>query len=230
MNIRNLFFFAVCCLLGASMAQAQSSSKRFSLGLKVGANFSRLNDLSYQTPRLDMSGLPVLNGGQIVYDFFQQNDARTTGLTGGLYARFGNRFFIQPEVLFSVKGGKFDIIRQGLETLSVPVKVGTIDLPVLVGFRLGPLRINAGPMASLPVLGGNLKASFKEYTTQPFNQTAKKAQLGYQAGIGLSLAGMQLDLRHEGGLSKRIIQDVHELTDVTSSRSNLWQLTVGFGF
>lgn len=230
MKTRFLLAFALGCLFFSTAARAQSSSKKFSFGLKAGANFSRLNDLSYQTPRLDAGGLPVLSGGQVVYDFLQQNDSRTLGITGGLFARFGRKIYIQPEVLFSVKGGKFDIIRQGLETQSIHAKIGTIDLPVLLGVRLGPLRINAGPMASLPVLDGNLKTTFAEYTKQPFSETTKKAQMGYQAGVGLSLLGLQLDLRYEGSLRKTTIQDVNELTNLSSSRSNLWQLTAGFGF
>ncbi|MEZ0608010.1 outer membrane beta-barrel protein [Fibrella sp. WM1] len=214
-------------LLTSGTLLAQSGAKKITVGLKVGANFSKLDNLSYRTPRLDQHGLPVLSGGSIVYDFFQQNDARSAGLVGGLFARFGNRFYVQPELLFSVKGGRFDIIRQGLETESVKVKVGTIDLPVLLGVRLGLLRINAGPMASLTVLDGNLKGTFAQYGSQPIGETAKQATLGYQAGVGLTLAGLQLDLRHEGGFTRTVA--VGGAT-TQPTRSDLWQLTVGFGF
>ncbi|CCH03127.1 hypothetical protein FAES_5128 [Fibrella aestuarina BUZ 2] len=213
--------------LVATAALAQPGTKKVTVGLRIGANFSKLDNLSYQTPRLDPNGLPVLSGGSVVYDFFQQNDARSTGLVGGLFARFGNRFYVQPELLFSVKGGRFDILRQGLATQSVNVKVGTIDLPLLLGVRVGPLRLNAGPMASLTVLNGNLKEAIAHYGSQPIGETARQAAVGYQAGIGLSLAGMQLDLRHEGGLTgKPATSDA----GTQSTRSNLWQLTVGVGF
>lgn len=56
-------------------------------------------DLALQTPRLGTDGLPVLSGGKLVYDFFQDNDIHTLGVVGGGYARFGNRFYIQPEPL-----------------------------------------------------------------------------------------------------------------------------------
>lgn len=216
-------------VLLSSASLAQSSTKKFSVGLRVGANFSKLDDLSYQTPRLDMNGLPVMSGGKIVYDFFQQNDARSTGLVGGVFARFGNRLYIQPEVLFSVKGGRFDIIRQGLETRSVNVKVGTIDLPLLLGVRLGPLRLNAGPMASLTVLNGDLKGALSQYGSQPISETAKQAKFGYQAGVGLTLSGMQLDIRQEGGLSGGTTSSGNAASGA-SGRTALWQLTVGFGF
>lgn len=228
MRNRLLQLIALLGFLTFSGAATAQSGRKFSFGLKVGANFSKLNDLSYQTPRLDMNGLPVMSGGKIVYDFFQQNDSRSTGLVGGVYARFGNRIYLQPEVLFSVKGGQFDIIRQGLATQSVNVKVGSIDIPLLLGVRLGPLRLNAGPMASLTVLDGNLKEALSQYGSQPISETAKQAKIGYQAGIGLSLAGMQLDLRHEAGLGNNASSGDPAVS--SSLRPSLWQLTVGFGF
>jgi len=210
---------------------AQSTGKKFTAGLRLGANFSRLDELSYQTPRLDGNGLPVMSGGKIVYDFFQQNDARSTGLVGGVFARIGNRVFIQPEVLLSVKGGKIDLIRQGMETQSIDLRKATIDIPVMLGFRLGPLRLNAGPMASLTMLdSGNLKETLKHYSSQSLRLTSKEAQLRYQAGIGLNVMRMQLDLRYEGGLGDlKNPFSMAPAEEPAVPRANLWQLTVGFG-
>ncbi|GHB75327.1 outer membrane beta-barrel protein [Persicitalea jodogahamensis] len=229
-NLFNLLplLFVLCF---SSPTQAQLPAKKFSWGLKVGANFSQLDDLSYQTPRLGADGLPVLTGGKIVYDFFQQNEGHTTGLVGGAYARIGRKIYVQPEILFSVKGGRMDLIRQGLETRSFDAKVGTIDLPLLLGIKLGPLRLNAGPLASLRVLDGDLKGALKEYNSQSVRQTVRQAQLGYQAGIGLSFSGMQFELRREGGLGKSVFSSGEPSTQAdVSTRSSLWQLTVGFGF
>lgn len=212
-------------VLLSSATVAQSTTKKFSVGIRAGANFSQLADLSYQTPRLDVNGLPVLSGGSVVYDFFQQNDTRSVGLVGGVFARFGNWLYIQPELLFSMKGGQIDLVRQGLATQSFNVKVGTVDLPLLLGVRLGPLRLNAGPMASLRVLNGKLGESLKQYGSQPLAETVKQVTLGYQAGIGLSMAGMQLDLRHEAGLPL----SSSDASGNAAIRPSIWQLTVGFG-
>ncbi|QJW90315.1 PorT family protein [Spirosoma taeanense] len=220
-------------LFTATNGLAQSSGRKFSFGVKVGANFSQLNNLSFSTPRLTANGLPVMSGGQVVYDFFQQNDARTTGIVGGLFARFGNRLYLQPELLVSAKGGKFDVIRQGLATQSVDVKLTTVDLLLLIGVRLGPLRLNAGPMASLTVSeSGNLKATVQQYTNQPISKTAKQAVFGYQAGGGITLGGLQLDLRYEGNLSDLSSVGIQTPNNDTrfSTKASLWQLTVGFGF
>ncbi|GAB3893182.1 hypothetical protein GCM10028803_07040 [Larkinella knui] len=207
--------------------------KFFTFGLKVGANFSQLNSLELKTPRLTSGGIPVMSGGQIVYDFFRNNDNRTTGIVGGAFFRFGRKLYLQPELLISAKGGKFDLIQTGLATQSIDVKFTTFDVPVLVGFKLGPLRLNAGPMMSLTISENkNLKDSFKQYTTQPIDETFKQAVFGYQAGAGLSLAGFQVDLRYEGNLS-----DLSQIGIQTpgnderfTTKSTLWQLTLGYAF
>lgn len=54
-------FFTLAGLLLTQVAPAQSL-KKFTFGRRVGANFSHLDDLSYQTPRLDGIG-PVYRPG-----------------------------------------------------------------------------------------------------------------------------------------------------------------------
>ncbi|GAB3935078.1 outer membrane beta-barrel protein [Larkinella terrae] len=223
--------FILLFLLPAISYGQFGGGKLFSFGLKVGANFSQLNTLEMKTPRLTSGGMPVMSGGQVVYDFFRNNDSRTTGIVGGAFFRFGRKLYIQPELLVSSKGGKFDLIQTGLVNQSVDVKFTTFDVPVLIGFKLGPLRLNAGPLMSLTISEDkNLKDSFKQYTTQPIDETFKQAVFGYQAGVGLSLGGLQLDLRYEGNLSD--LSQVGIKTANTDARFNtkstLWQLTLGY--
>lgn len=147
--------FALTFLL-SSATLAQSTATKFVVGIKIGSNFSQLDNLSYQTPRPDWNGLPVL-----------------------------------------------------------------------VGMQVGPFRLNAGPMASLNVLGGDLKGALSQYSNQPFNQTIRQTQLGYQAGAGLTFGSLHIDVRREGGFKKRTQPDPVQLG---SLRPKLWQLTVGFNF
>lgn len=217
-------------LLLPTLAHAQ---KKFAFGLKVGANFSQLNTLEVKTPRLDGSGMPVMSSGQVVYDFFQNNESKITGLVGGAYLRFGGTLYLQPELLLSSKGGSFDLVRQGMSTQRIDVKMTTFDIPLLIGLKLGPLRINAGPMASLKISDNQtLKNAFQQYTTQPVGDTYKQAVFGYQAGVGLSLFGLQLDLRREGNFSDLAAYGIKTNTtdERFSTRTSLWQITAGFGF
>lgn len=212
----------------------RNKGKLISFGLKIGANFSELNTLEVKTPRLTgPGGVPVVSGGQIVYDFFQDNNSRTTGLVGGAFVRIGRKFFVQPEVLVSAKGGSFDLAKTGLATQKIDVKFTTVDVPLLVGVKLGPLRLNAGPMASLTVSENqSLKDALNQYSSQSIDETFKQAVFGYQAGVGVTVLSINLDVRYEGNLSD--LSQVGIKTPSNDARfttkTNLWQVTVGFGF
>ena len=55
-----------------------------------------------------------------------------------------------------------------------------LDIPVMLGFKLGPLRINAGPAGSL------LINSPKALINNPdYKNNYSKMTIGYQAGLGL---------------------------------------------
>ncbi len=230
----NRFILILLTIPGISFAQMGGTTKFVTVGVRIGANFSQLNTLDFKTPRLTgPGGIPVVSGGQIVYDFFQDNSKSTTGIVGGAFVRIGRKVFIQPEVLVSAKGGSFDLIRTGLATQQIDVKLTTLDVPVLVGFKLGPLRLNAGPMASLTISKNQtLKDALSQYTSQSINDTFKQAVFGYQAGVGLTLAGLQLDARYEGNLSDlaQVGITVPGNDARFTTKTTLWQLTAGYAF
>jgi hypothetical protein len=192
--------------LSALQASAQFNRKLIFVGVKGGANFSNL-----QT-----EGLTITKPGASVQDFFKNNSSNRTGYVVGAYARIGRKLFIQPEILLSSKGGTFEIFKNGSTTpVNVDVKFSQIDIPVLIGLKLGPLRLNAGPMASLNVGQGNqLGDALKAYSTQNINKTIEQATFGYQA-------------RYESGLSN-ISQLNLQNNAQFNSKVSLWQLTAGF--
>jgi hypothetical protein len=205
--------------LSSLQVSAQFNRKLVFVGVRGGANFSNLKT----------EGLTISKPGASVQDFFKNNTANRTGYVVGAYARIGRKLFIQPEVLLSSKGGTFEIFKNGSTTpVNVDVKFSQIDIPVLIGLKLGPLRLNAGPMASLNVgQGSQLGDALKVYTTQNINKTIQQATFGYQAGIGLDIRSFNLDLRYEGGLSN-ISQLNLQSNAQFNSRVSLWQLTAGF--
>ncbi|MBC7893713.1 MAG: PorT family protein [Sphingobacteriaceae bacterium] len=231
--MKRFLLFSLLLLPALASAQFSGRGKFFSFGVKVGANFSQLNTLEVKTPRLTgPGGIPVVSGGQIVYDFFQDNNSRTTGIVGGVFFRFGRKFFVQPEILVSAKGGSFDVVKTSLATQKIDVRFTTIDVPLLLGFKLGPLRLNAGPMASLTVSENQeLKDALDQYSKQSIGDTFKQAVFGYQAGAGLTFQGLNLDVRYEGSLSDLSQIGLNPGDDTRfTSKTALWQLTVGFGF
>ncbi|MFN4145054.1 MAG: porin family protein [Runella sp.] len=208
-----------CAILATIGVQAQSNRKYVSVGIRGGVNYSQL-----QT-----QGLSISRPGASARDFLQNNSANRTGYVAGIYTRIGRKVFIQPEVLFSSKGGTFEILKAGNPNpVNVDVTFSQIDIPVLLGFRLGPLRFNAGPMASLNVAKGTeLRDALKVYTTQNINRTIEQATFGYQAGVGLNIRSFNIDLRYEGSLT-----DISNLNLQDNAQFNtkvaLWQLSVGF--
>lgn len=211
-------FFALAFLV-AFQATAQFNRKLIFIGVRGGANFSRLEtqDLSIKRP------------GASTLDFFKTNSTNRTGYVVGAYARIGRKLFIQPEVLLSSKGGTFEIFKDGSTTpVNVDVKFSQIDIPVLIGLKLGPLRFNAGPMASLNIAqGSQLGDALKVYTSQNVNKTIEQATFGFQTGVGLDIRSFNIDLRYESGLSN-ISQLNLQNNAQFNSKVSLWQLTAGF--
>lgn len=210
---------AALIILSALQANAQFNRKLVFVGVRGGANFSQLQTEGFQ----------ISKPGTSVQDFFRNNSSNRTGYVLGAYARIGRKLFIQPEVLFSSKGGAFEILKNGSTSpVNIDVKFSQIDIPLLVGLKLGPLRLNAGPMASLNVSGGNnLGDAVKVYTTQNFNKTIEQATFGYQAGIGIDIRSFNLDLRYESGFSN-ISQLNLQNNAQFNTKVSLWQLTAGF--
>lgn len=123
----------------------------------------------------------------------------TVGFHAGLMTRvtfFG--VFIQPELYFSSTGGEVevtDLITQDVSIKKMEFK--KLDIPVLVGFKFGPARINAGPVASIII---DSKADLIEKAG--YEEKIKGATFGYQAGVGIDILSISLDVRYEGNLSK----------------------------
>jgi hypothetical protein len=117
------------------------------------------------------------------------------GLHGGVFLRlslFG--IYLQPEVLLATNTYEYTV-NSGPD----PVKqtFNRLNVPVLLGFKLGPLRINAGPVGTVQI--GTPKALIND---QNFQNMYKGATFGYQAGAGFDLfKKLTFDVRYEGSLS-----------------------------
>lgn len=137
-------------------------------GLKAGANFSNLNDVSVKS------------------------DTRT-GLLGGVWARFGAAgFHFQPELYFTSKGSSGDGDSK-FTTLDLPLLLGT-----RIGVGPIAARVQVGPVVSFVLdeensLGERLGdvTKFSEYKNQNFALTGGvgvdisklRADLRYERGL-----------------------------------------------
>jgi hypothetical protein len=117
------------------------------------------------------------------------------GIQGGIFIRLQIAgIYLQPEAVFATNTYEYTVNNAPDPTKQT---FNRLEIPVLLGFKLGPLRINAGPSASVQI--GSPKALIADSN---FEDLYKGATFGYQAGVGLDLfKKLALDVRYGGSLS-----------------------------
>lgn len=156
------------------LALGTVSAQEFSVGPKVGLS----------------QGNVEVNG-----EGFSKGDSKM-GYHVGAFARLGgNTIYLQPEVLYSNTGGEFKETQAGSE-VTYEASFNRLDVPVLVGLKFADIfRIQAGPVASF-MLDSEVTQDVGNADLPDY----KKSTLAYQAGIGLDIGNMILDLKYEGPL------------------------------
>ena len=121
------------------------------------------------------------------------------GFHFGIWARLKlGKFYLQPEVVFNSSKVQYKIGKLGSSVDSIKNETfNNLDIPVMLGTKVGSFRLNAGPVAHIR-LGG----SSDLVKTSGFTQTFKTATWGYQAGIGFDAGRVGIDLRYEGNFDK----------------------------
>lgn len=111
------------------------------------------------------------------------------------------RFFIQPELLYSSNSTDFrvDSTGAGGEFIDKVFKerYQNLDIPVMAGLRFGFLRIGAGPVGHVHLSSTSDLIDFDGY-----KEDFKSLTMGYQGGIGIDLSSIHVDIRYEGNLTK----------------------------
>ncbi|MGM0582720.1 MAG: porin family protein [Bacteroidota bacterium] len=135
---------------------------------------------------------------------------------GGVFARIKiTGFYIQPEAYFNSVNGEYTDATDPNDVKTLEFNQNKIDMPILFGWKMGPLRINAGPVASFNLDDEvDFDNSVSEY---------KGAVFAYQAGIGVDISKLIIDLRYEGNLSNQAVLG----NDEGGVRVNQVMLSVG---
>jgi len=150
-------------------------------------------------------GLNISNvkASEILTDDYRINPAASGNLgyhVGGFLRASMVGIFIQPELYFSSLSSEFkveDLSGTGTADQLVKQKIGRIDVPVLVGVKLGTFRLGLGPVGSIIVSD---KSNLNDITG--YEATFKSATFGYQIGAGVDIWKIGIDLRYEGNLTK----------------------------
>jgi opacity protein-like surface antigen len=203
-------FMMITLLMGVisvASAQKHAPADYFRIGIKGGVNLSSVKVASLST-----------------------NLENKTGYQLGAFARIGRTIFIQPEVYFTAKEVNVDVLNSLTTTQGV---VGfsqkSLDVPLLLGIKLGPIRVMAGPVASYAISAETSPdAAVKSYFTGTSKEIIDRSSFGYQAGIGFDILNLSLDLRYEGAMSE-LNNTVTVPTGFNySQKPSYFQATVGF--
>lgn len=200
-----LFIFALFLIVSVSHAQL------LKFGIKAGGNSANFNFEAIDSPDAILTEASEAQWGFHAGGFLRINLAM---------------IYIQPEVYFTSSGGKFTYndpnasVGDELKTFDM----NRVDVPLLVGVKLGPFRINVGPSAHILVSN---KSSIDDIKANVNNAT-----WGYQAGIGFDLfKKLTLDARYEGNFSSLGESVAIGGTDYpTDMRTSQFLISVGWMF
>ncbi len=161
----------------------------------------------------------ISQGDVRISEGFRWEDAKI-GYHVGAFARINLPvIFFQPEVLYTNTGGSFSN-----NTFSYDVEFNRLDVPFMVGLKLGSvLRLQAGPVATY-LLNGKLSSNDGGLNARLI-PPKEEFTFGYQAGIGLDIGNLVLDLKYEGGMTNSINKFAGVPTD---QRQNQLILSLGF--
>jgi len=149
-----------------------------------------------------------------------------SGFQVGAFARVGKRLFLQPEIYYTTQGGVFT---SNTSSWKQNIKIGSLDVPVLVGFKLLKqgdfinVRIMAGPLASFVVNksiedAGGIDGPIEDADLNSVNWAI-------QAGAGLDVWKLTLDVRYQIGLNQ-LLKSVENYS--FNSYNNVWNVSLGF--
>ncbi len=112
----------------------------------------------------------------------------------------GEKVFIQPEILFNSSSVDYSLVSGMAGELVTNVFNETyhnIDIPIMLGFKLGPLRLQGGPVGHVHIDSSSELTDFQGY-----EEKFKTFTYGYQTGIGLDFWKFVIDVKYEGNFSK----------------------------
>jgi len=181
---KSLLLFAVCFLAFQSL-QAQ-----FKMGVKGGLSTMDV-----------VPGELILSNSDAVRDLGISVSEANYGMHLGFFmqAKVGN-FFIQPEVLFNSNTVEYKVQDfRGGNTIELikSESFQKLDLPLMMGLKYGPLRLQGGPVAHV-----HINSRSELFDIDGYGQKFDEMTWGYQAGVGLDLWKLMIDLRYEGNFQK----------------------------
>jgi hypothetical protein len=141
----------------------------------------------------------------------------------GAFARFGKKVYLQPELIYTTKGGVLD--SNGLKQT---IKLNTFDIPVMVGVKLidlkvVSLRIHGGPVASFVM---NKTITYDNLLENPIKDSSiNDIDWAFNVGATLDVLLLTMDVGYQFGLNNLYNAPAGQTT--YDMKSNLFYVTLG---
>lgn len=207
-------FIALLAFMALSTA---SLTAQFEFGIKAGLATEALQgeQLSFNQAGLDNLTLALEEG-----DY---------GIQAGIFFRvpLGERLFLQPEVTFNSTEAnfRFDDPEQD-ESFIFSDRYNNIDVPLLLGYKLGILKVQGGPV------GHFFFDSVSDVVSRDgWDAALESFNLGYAVGGALDIGRFTIDVRYDGNLGN-FGQSFTFMGDEVSidQAAKRWVATVGYRF
>lgn len=200
------------------------------LFLVIGANINTTTAQTTQTDPLTWGVKAGVNAADLYGDDVSSSDTRA-GFNGGLFVnyRFSKMFGVQPEVLFTQKGG--DLSNGLAENGTTEYSLNYLEIPVLAKFYIPTNSMLEPNIYVGPKVGFNLSG---EANDTDIDDDLKNADFGLAFGAGLDfnmgpkrnmLKTVGLDVRYTLGLT-----DTFDLPNEPDVKNSVFTAAVTLGF
>lgn len=197
------FAFIVALLFAGNLVFGQ-----FSIGPKIGYNTSKLTT-----------------------DLSEIDSEMKNSFNFGVFVRLGSKIYVQPEVNWLTRGGVFKKPEIGdVKPINQEIEMKTIEIPVLLGFRLinlgvGNVRVMAGPSASI-ITDKTISTSDPDNFTNPIEDADLEDLVwGFNIGAGIDVMMFTLDVRYQLGLNE-VITTAKDFN--FNSKNNVFAVSLGW--
>lgn len=170
-------------ILFAAVLIASPAFSQVKFGIKVGASTATVPHYDATTGDTNIEALKNAEWG----------------FDAGIFLRLqAMGIFLQPEIDFRTNSYSYNVTQNAVTDVRKQT-FNRVEIPILLGVKLGPLRLNAGPSATIPI--GSPKALVNDPN---WDKMYRGTTIGYQAGIGVDIfKTITLDARYGGSLAKK---------------------------
>lgn len=106
-------------------------------------------------------------------------------------------FIIQPEILLHQAQIDYKVFKPTGNSSVYKEKTRSLHIPLMIGTKAGPLRLNAGPVAHWI-----FQSESNLWNVDGFKPNMHRYNWGFQAGMGIDFWKILIDLRYEGSFHK----------------------------